>query len=109
MKPQHREAHTAVVFQALEEAGRVRLRWQEDHERLDVDDFDETQREEIARLAEAEGVWGLIAEFQCPLCRRWKHSESVWAMIGQDDGGYAPQFKRAAIHDAQKECCDDCA
>ena len=37
------------------------------------------------RMAEQNGVWGIVLEKRCPCCKNWHVFESVWCCIPSDE------------------------
>lgn len=98
------------TFEELEEAGHVRLRYIPD-DAINIcwiyqNCFDDEYRADILRKLKQDGAWGLVAEMACPCCRTWQQVDSVWGLIGKDDGGYRKDFQetaRSCYLDAVKE------
>lgn len=107
--PAHRaieDARTVVRFAKAEDEGKVRIEWKVDDESYDdsyLDTWDDVSerkvahyRKELRALIEREGVWGLVSEYK-DTSGEWQHADSVWGMVGMDDGGYRPQIMQAAL------------
>lgn len=60
----------------------------------------EQKQEEIDRI-NRDGVWGMIAEYECSCCGRWTEADSVWGFIGDDWKGSG--YEADLFNNANKE------
>jgi hypothetical protein len=63
---------------------------------------------ETIRLAERDGIWGLVGEYRFGDTAKWEHGDSVWGFIGTDENGYETNIQSATIDELRKQIRQRC-